>query len=90
MRPRINVKFGTISRDELFDYLNDNAVYGFTAKVLEHTIIYSFHMMFRNLRKQPELIYVEVSRNTKNVVKAYSETGKQFNTVDELKRYVKR
>ena len=46
--------------------------------------------MYRNLKRRPELIFVKVSRITKNVVAAYSETGRVFKNINELKNYTKR
>ena len=89
MRPRINT-FGRITRKELEKYLNDNKVYGFTVKILENTLIYSYDMMFRKNKEQPEMLFVEVSRASKLVLKAWTNKGVKFNNVDELKKYTKK
>ena len=89
MRPRINT-FGRITRKELEAYLNENQVYGFTVKILESTLIYSYDMMFRKNKEQPEMLFVEVSRASKLVLKAWTNKGVKFNNVEELKRYTKK
>lgn len=88
MRPRINT-FGKITRKELDTYLFENYVHGFTAKVNETTITYSYFIMFRNTRNEPEMLFVEVSQTSKLVLKAWTNRGRKFNNVDELKKYTK-
>ena len=89
MRPRINT-FGRITRKELAAYLNENQVYGFTVKVLESTFVYSYNMMFRKNKEQPEMLFVEVSQASKLVLKAWTNKGVKFNNVEELKRYARK
>lgn len=89
MRPRIN-SFGKIHRDELDKYFNENYVHSFTVKINDKTLTYSYYLMFRNLTKQPEMIYVEVSKSSKLVLKAWTERGKIFNNIEELKKYTKK
>ena len=90
MRPRINSIFGVIKRKELDNYLTENQVYGFTVKVNESTFVYSYHIMFRNTREQPEMLFIEVSKASKLVLKAWTNKGKNFKNIDELKKYTKR
>lgn len=89
MRPRINNSFGNIKRYELDNYFMENQVYGFTVKIKDHTFIYSYFIMFRNTRKNPEMLFVEVSKSTKLVLKAWTKR-KNFNNIDELKKYTKK
>ena len=89
MRPRINT-FGRITRKELEAYLNENQVYGFTVKVLESTLVYSYNMMFRKNKTQPEMLFVEVSRASKLVLNAWTNKGVKFNNVEDLKKYAKK
>lgn len=89
MRPRIN-NFGKISYKELKEYFTKNYVYGFTVKIDNDTLIYSFHIMFRETKKDPEMLFVEVSKTSKLVLKAWTNKGRKFNNVDELKKYTKR
>lgn len=89
MRPRINT-FGRITRKELEIYLNENQVYGFTVKRLENTLIYSYNMMFRKNKEEPEMLFVEVSRASKLVLKAWTNKGVKFNNVEDLKKYTKK
>lgn len=89
MRPRINT-FGKITRKELEKYLNENQVYGFTVKRLENTLIYSYDMMFRKNKEEPEMLFVEVSRASKLVLKAWTNKGVKFNNVEDLKKYTKK
>ena len=89
MRPRIN-NFGRITRKELDSFLYDNQVYGFTVKINETTLVYSYHIMFRNTRSEPEMLFVEVSRASKLVLKAWTDKGVSFKNIDELKKYIKR
>ena len=88
MRPRIN-NFGRISYTELNKYLYSNSVYGFTASTKDTTITYTYFIMFRNTKEDPEMLLVEVSRASKLVLKAWTDKSKKFNNVDELKRYTK-
>ena len=88
MRPRIN-NFGRISYTELNKYLYSNSVYGFTASTKDTTIAYTYFIMFRNTKEDPEMLLVEVSRASKLVLKAWTNKGKKFNNVDELKRYTR-
>lgn len=88
MRPRIN-SFGKITRKELDNYLCDNKVYGFTVSIKEKTFIYSYFIMFRKTKEDPERLFVEVSRTSKLVLKAWTDRGRKFNNVDELKKYTK-
>jgi len=89
MRPRINT-FGKITRKELEKYLNENQVYGFTVKINESTLTYTYHMMFRKNKEKPEMLYVEVSQASKLVLKAWTDKGVSFKNIDELKKYTKR
>ncbi len=89
MRQRIN-KFGKITFGELHDYLESNYVFGFTVKINDSTFIYTFLIMFRDTRKEPEKLYIEVSKNSKLVISASTNKGKKFNNIDELKRYTKK
>lgn len=87
MRPRIS-KFGKITYSELDNFLTDNKIYGFTAKVGLDEIIYSYHIMFRHNKKAPELLYVKVSTSSKLVLAAWTDTH-TFETIDELKTTLK-
>ena len=89
MRPRINT-FGRITRKELETYLNENQVYGFTVKIFESTLVYSYNMMFRKNKEEPEMLFVEVSRASKLVLKAWTNKGIKFNNVEDLKKYTKK
>lgn len=89
MRPRIN-KFGKITLNELHNYLKDNYVFGFTVKRNISTLTYTFLMMFRDNRKDPEELYIEVSNTSKLVIKATTNKGKVFNNINELKQYTKK
>ena len=88
MRPRIN-NFGRISYTELNKYLYSNSVYGFTASKKDTTITYTYVIMFRKTKEDPEMLLVEVSRASKLVLKTCTDKGKKFNNIDELKRYTK-
>ena len=88
MRPRIN-KFGKITFNELQTYLNEHNVFGFTVKRNISTLTYTFLMMFRDTRKDPEELYIEVSNASKLVIGAYLNKGKNFNNIDELYNYGK-
>ena len=86
MRPRIN-KFGKITFNELQTYLNEHNVFGFTVKRNISILTYTFLMMFRDTRKDPEELYIEVSNNSKLVIGASTNRGKIFNNIEELKQY---
>lgn len=89
MRPRIN-RFGKITYNELNQYLTENQVYGFTAKINDSTIVYSYHIMFRKAKEAPQKLFVEVSQTSKLVISAWIDKGIKFNNIDELKKYTKR
>ena len=89
MRQRIN-SFGYIKYKDLNNYLTDNKVFGLTGKYDGDFIIYTYVIMFRENKKDPEELYIKVSRNSKLVVGANTNRGKIFNNVDELKQYTKR
>lgn len=88
MRPRIN-SFGKISYKELDKFLYENKVYSHTVERNENTMIYTYFIMFRNLRRKPEILMIEVSKNSKNVIGAYTYRGNKFVTIEDLKRYIK-
>lgn len=88
MRPRIN-SFGKISYKEIDKFLYENNVYSHTVKRNENTMIYTYFIMFRNLKRKPEMLMIEVSRNSGNVICACTDRGNKFPTIDDLKRYVK-
>jgi len=87
MRPRIN-SFGKITRKELDNYLFNNYVHGFSVSIKETTFIYSYFIMFRKTKETPEILFVEVSKASKLVLGAWTNKGKKFNNIDELKKYV--
>ena len=89
MRPRINT-FGKITYKELNEYLTKNAVYGMTVKIMDSTLIYSYSIMYRFNKKDPEILYIEVSQASKFVLKAWTNWGKKFNNINDLKNYTKR
>ena len=80
MRPRINT-FGRITKKELESYLNENQVYGFTAKIKD---------TFRNTRQKPEMLFVEVSKASKLVLGSWTNKGVKFNNIEDLKQYIKK
>ena len=88
MRPRIN-SFGRITRKELDQFLNQNKVWGFTAKRNDTTFVYSYNIMFRNTKQTPEMLFVEVSKASKLVLKAWTNKDRNFSNIDELKKYCK-
>ena len=89
MRPRINT-FGKITYRELDKYLLENQVYGFTVKINEDTLVYSYHIMYRENKKDPEMLFIEVSQTSKLVLKAWTDRGKNFTNINELKQYTKK
>ena len=89
MRPHID-SFGKIFRKELEAYFMENYVWGFTVKIEKDTFIYTYKMMFRKNKEAPEMIYVKVSQASKLVLAAWSDKGKKFENVDELKQYTKK
>lgn len=90
MRPRINTKFGKLTREELFTHLFDNNVYGLKVKrISEDLLEYTFCMMFRSTREKPEEIHIEVSRKSKFVLSAWTDKRK-FETKEQLIKYTTR
>ena len=88
MRPRIS-SFGKITRKELDDYLFNNYVLGLTVKETENVLIYKYVIMFRKNKEQPEELFIEVSKTSKLVNKAYTNKGIKFKNINELKSYTK-
>ena len=86
MRPRINT-FGIIKFDELDSYLIENKVFGHTVKRNPNTFVYSYIMMFRNNKKEPIMLFIEVSRVSKLVLRGWTDNGMKFSNIDELKSY---
>ena len=89
MRPRIN-SFGKITRKELNKYFLENQVFGFTVKIESDILIYSYNILFRKNKEAPEMLFVKVSPTSKLVLGAYTNKGKVFNNIDELKKYTKK
>ena len=89
MRPRIS-SFGKITYSEINEYLTENYVYGFTAKRNEKTIVYSFNMMFRKNKENPEMLFIEVSQASKLILKAWTDRSKNFTNINDLKQYTKK
>ena len=44
-------------------------------------------MMFRNNKKKPIMLFIEVSRTSKLVLKGWTNNGMKFSNIDELKSY---
>lgn len=86
MRLRINT-FGIINFDELDSYLIDNKVFGYTVKRNPNTLVYSYIMMFRNNKKEPIMLFIEVSSTSKLVLRGWTDKGMKFSNIDELKLY---
>lgn len=86
MRPRIN-KFGIINFDELDSYLIENKVFGYTVKRNPKTLVYCYNMMFRNNKKKPIMLFIEVSHTSKLVLRGWTDKGMKFSNIDELKLY---
>ena len=89
MRPRINSTFGVMKWKDLKDYFFNNYVFSFTVNIADNELIYTNYIMFRNNKKDPEKIYVKVSRTSKNVIAAWTD-NKKFNNVQEILDYTKR
>lgn len=89
MRPRIS-SFGKITYSEINKYLTENAVYGFVVEIKKDTYVYTYNIMYRSNKKDPEILYLEVSQVSKLVVGAWTNCGRKFNNVEELKTYTKR
>ena len=87
MRPRIS-NFGKMYFKDLHKYLTDNYVFGFTVKRGD-PLKYTFLIMFRNSRKSPEELIIEVSSASKIVLGAYTKNQK-FTSIQELLNYTKK
>ena len=79
-----------IEKSLLNDYLTENQVYGFVVTIREDSILYTYNIMFRNNKKDPEMLYVKVSPTSKLVLESWTNRGKKFNNIEELKTYTKR
>jgi len=90
MRPRLNKTFGIITFKELNKYLVSNMVYGFTVKRNDTDFIYSYHIMFRNNKRRPEVLYIKVSRTSKLVIGAWTNWDKKFDSIYSLKNYIEK
>lgn len=89
MRPRIS-KFGTITRNALFEHFRKNYVWMLTVTIKDNVLIYHGEIMFRENKRPPEKIHITVSRASKNVISAESERHGKFLNVNELLKYIKR
>lgn len=87
MRPRVKIEFGKMTYSELKEYLTNNRVFGFMVKICPKTLIYSYNIMFRKNKENPEMLFVEVSQSSKLVLKAWTDKGKTFNNIKELLDY---
>jgi hypothetical protein len=76
-----NIKF-----EELKTYLCDNYVFGFTASLRKHTIIYTFRRFFNKLELS---LRVKVMCKTKYVMSVMHE-NKVYTDFDELKKLVEK
>lgn len=87
MRPRINPKFGILTREELFTHLYDNDVQGLIVKRVDDNILrYTFLLMFRSTREKPEEMFVEVSRQSGMVIKGWTNK-RRFENKEQLIKY---
>lgn len=89
MRPRMNSTFGVMKWNDLKDYFFNNYVFSFTVDINDNELTYMSYIMFRSNKKDPEKIYVKVSRTSKNVIAAWTD-NKKFNNIQEILDYTKR
>ena len=89
MRPRMNSTFGVMKWKDLKDYFFNNYVFSFTVDINGNELTYMSYIMFRSNKKDPEKIYVKVSRTSKNVIGAWTD-NKKFNSIQEILDYTKR
>lgn len=89
MRPRIN-SFGKYYFNDMKKYLTDNSVYGTTVKINKDTLTYTFLMMYRKNKENPEELFIEVSQASKLVLGGHTNKGVYFKNIEELKNYTKR
>lgn len=89
MRPRIN-SFGKIQFKDLTKYLNEHQVYGFIVHIDNDVFIYSHMIMYRNTKKLPLILYVKVSKTSKNVLEAWTSNDIVFHNIYELKKYIEK
>ena len=90
MHPHIIKSFGIISWHKLKDYFFDNNVYNYTVEIKDKTLVYTNLIMFRSNKKDPETIYIEVSRISKNVIGGWKSSGEKFNSINEILNYTKK
>lgn len=88
MRPRMNSNFGVMKWKDLNDYFFNNYVFNFTVNINDNILTYTNYIMFRKNKKDPEKLYVKVSRTSKNVIDAWTD-NKKFNNIKELLIYTK-
>lgn len=88
-RPRLSSGFGKVKYSEIHQYLTDNNIQGYTIQVNKNTNVYSYMIMFRHNKKDPEMLYIEVSYVSKLVIRAWTNFGKVFDNIDSLKTYTK-
>lgn len=88
-RPRLSTGFGKIKYSEIHRYLTNNNIQGYTVRVKDNMNIYSYMIMFRHNKKDPEILNIEVSYVSKLVLRAWTNSGKVFNNIDSLKTYTK-
>ena len=81
MAPKWNM-----TKTQLCEWLYKNKIYPFIANTKDPDIIvYKQLIMYRNNKKDPDMLYVEVSKKTKKVLNVYTDFMK-FNSFEELKK----
>ena len=89
MRPRKN-SFGTMPFSDFKKLMTERKVWGFIVKETKDILTYTFHMMFRDNKRPPETLEVDVSTRSKNVIKVRSDRRTFLNLDDVLEKTMMR
>jgi hypothetical protein len=88
MRPR-KTSFGTMKFNDFKKFATENNVFGHTVHIEKDVLTYTFLAMFRDNKRPPEELYVDVSTVSKNVINVRSDR-RQFLNIDDVIEKMKR
>lgn len=88
MRPR-KTSFGTMPFSDFKKFATENTIWGLTVRIGEDIFTYKFLVMFRDNKRKPEELEVDVSVRSKNVIHIRSDR-RTFANIDEVIETLKR
>lgn len=88
MRPRKTL-FGTMKFEDFKKFALDNNIHGHTVHIEKDVLTYTFLVMFRNNKRPPEELQIDVSTVSKNILHIRSDQRKFLNiddVIDKLRK----